>query len=83
MSPRLPAFDHRRDAAWLMAYADDELPPVIGERYRDVLAERAIALLADWDTEPPVRACGRVADSGQLRQPKTAGGDCERNRRAI
>lgn len=61
------------------ACADDELPPVIGERYLDVLAERAIALLADWDVEPLVRPCARVARSGQQCMPETAGGDCEAN----
>ena len=59
--------------------ADDELPPVIGERYLDVLAERAIALLADWDAEPSVRPCKRVAGSGQQCMPETAGGDCGTN----
>lgn len=61
------------------ADADDELPPVIGERYLDVLAERAIALLADWDAEPPVRRCGRVANLEQQRMPETAGGACGKN----
>lgn len=61
------------------ADANDELPPVIGERYRDVLAMRAIALLADWDTEPPVRACERVGGSGLSTPLETAGGDCGAN----
>lgn len=30
---------------------DDELPPCVGEAMRDVLAERAIALLADWEDD--------------------------------
>ena len=59
--------------------ADDELAPVIGERYVDVLAERAIVLLADWDVEPPVRPCARVAGSGQQCMPETAGDDCGSN----
>lgn len=61
------------------ADADDELTPVIGERYVDVLAERAIALLDDYAPEPPVRPCARVVGSDYRRQPKTAGGDCAKN----
>lgn len=45
MSPRPPAFDHRRDAAWLMAYADDELPP-----------ERAAAVAVHLETCAACRA---------------------------
>lgn len=59
--------------------ANDELSPVIGERYRDVLAERAIALLADWDAEPPVPPCERVAALELSTPPDAAGGDCGAN----
>ena len=65
------------------ADADDELPPVIGERYRDVLAERAIALLADWDEPiPPNRLCGPVSASaveGPHSYPNATGGERGRN----
>lgn len=30
---------------------DDELPPCVGEALVDVLAERAIATLADWEDD--------------------------------
>lgn len=36
------------EVTWLH---DDELPPCVGEKFRDVLAERAIATLADWEDE--------------------------------
>lgn len=55
---------------------DDELPPWLGERYRDVLAERAITLLDDYAPEPHrTRSAGR-AGLDVSTPAKTPGGDC-------
>lgn len=59
--------------------ADDELPPVIGERYRDVLVERAIALLDDYAPEPSrTRSAGR-ARLGIQPAPETLRGPHDEN----
>lgn len=56
--------------------ADDELPPVIGERYIDVLAERAIALLDDYAPEPRRKPYKRRARRARQCVAKDAGGGC-------
>jgi hypothetical protein len=53
---------------------DDELPPCVGEAMRDILAERAIALLDDWYVEAHESRCGRVGDFTVRRYPKPARG---------
>lgn len=54
-------------------------PPCAGEGLRDVIAEHAITLLADWDEERPVsRSAG---DPPKPIQPRaeSAGGDEDAN----